>query len=289
MATSHYFRNYAGTASNQSRLYEDIIAESIRMMGHDVFYMPRENWDDTDTLFGENVESKFERAYQIDMYIANVNGWEGQGEFFSKFGLEIRQGVNFIISRRTFDKYIPSTIAIRPREGDLIYVPIMKQIFEIKFVEEELLFFTLGKKEPYIYELRCEVFRYSNEKMDTGVDIIDQIENNNSYTISLNLSGTGNYNIGETVYQGNNLATATTTAEVSDWTPITRNMKVINIKGQFINTANVKGSISNTSSAITSSDTLGDHVFYDIFDNKILQDEANTFVDLTEVNPFGNP
>lgn len=289
MATSHYFRNYAGTASNQSRLYEDIIAESIRMMGHDVFYMPRENWDDTDTLFGENVESKFERAYQIDMYIANVNGWEGQGEFFSKFGLEIRQGVNFIISRRTFDKYIPSTIAIRPREGDLIYVPIMKQIFEIKFVEEELLFFTLGKKEPYIYELRCEVFRYSNEKMDTGVDIIDQIENNNSYTISLNLSGTGNYNIGETVYQGNNLATATTTAEVSDWTPITRNMKVINIKGQFVNTANVKGSISNTSSAITSSDTLGDHVFYDIFDNKILQDEANTFVDMTEVNPFGNP
>lgn len=289
MATSHYFRNYAGTASNQSRLYEDIIAESIRMMGHDVFYMPRENWDDTDTLFGENVESKFERAYQIDMYIANVNGWEGQGEFFSKFGLEIRQGVNFIISRRTFDKYIPSTIAIRPREGDLIYVPIMKQIFEIKFVEEELLFFTLGKKEPYIYELRCEVFRYSNEKMDTGMDIIDQIENNNSYTISLNLSGTGNYNIGETVYQGNNLATATTTAEVSDWTPITRNMKVINIKGQFVNTANVKGSISNTSSAITSSDTLGDHVFYDIFDNKILQDEANTFVDMTEVNPFGNP
>lgn len=289
MATSHYFRNYAGTASNQSRLYEDIIAESIRMMGHDVFYMPRENWDDTDTLFGENVESKFERAYQIDMYIANVNGWEGQGEFFSKFGLEIRQGVNFIISRRTFDKYIPSTIAIRPREGDLIYVPMMKQIFEIKFVEEELLFFTLGKKEPYIYELRCEVFRYSNEKMDTGMDIIDQIENNNSYTISLNLSGTGNYNIGETVYQGNNLATATTTAEVSDWTPITRNMKVINIKGQFVNTANVKGSISNTSSAITSSDTLGDHVFYDIFDNKILQDEANTFVDMTEVNPFGNP
>lgn len=258
-------------------------------MGHDVYYMPRENWDDTDTLFGENVESKFERAYLIDMYIANVNGWEGQGEFFSKFGLEIRQGVNFIIAKRTFDKYIPTSIAIRPREGDLIYVPVMKQTFEIKFVEEELLFFTLGKKYPYIYELRCEVFRYSNEKMDTGVEDIDDIENQSSYTISLTLGGTGNYNIGETVYQGNTLGTATSTAEISDWTPTTRTLKLINIKGQFLNTANVKGATSNVSSAVTSSDTLGDHVFYDLFDNKVLQDEANTFVDLSETNPFGTP
>lgn len=289
MATNHYFRNYSGNATNEQHLYEDVIVESIKIQGHDVYYMPRENWDDTDTLFGENVESKFERAYLIDMYIANVNGWEGQGEFFSKFGLEIRQGVNFIIAKRTFDKYIPTSIAIRPREGDLIYVPVMKQTFEIKFVEEELLFFTLGKKYPYIYELRCEVFRYSNEKMDTGVEDIDEIENQSSYTISLTLGGTGNYNIGETVYQGNTLVAATTTAEVSDWTPTTRTLNLINIKGQFLNTSNVKGAISNTSSAITSSDTLGDHVFYDIFDNKILQDEANTFVDLSETNPFGTP
>jgi hypothetical protein len=165
----------------------------------------------------------------------------------------------------------------------------MKQTFEIKFVEEELLFFTLGKKYPYIYELRCEVFRYSNEKLDTGVEDIDEIENQSSYTISLTLGGTGNYNIGETVYQGNTFNTATSTAEVSDWTPSTRTLNIINIQGQFLSSSNVKGVTSNTSSAITSNDTLGDHVFYDLFDNKLLQDEANTIVDLSETNPFGTP
>lgn len=289
MATSHFFRNYSGTVTNQQNLYEDLIAESIRIQGHDVYYMPRESWDEMDQLFGENVQSRFERAYLVDVYIVNVNGWEGQGEFFSKFGLEIRQGTNMIISRRTFDKYIPTSVAIRPREGDLIYVPVMSQVFEIKFVEEELLFFSLGKKYPYIYEMRCEAFRYSNEDMNTGVQVIDEIENEGTYTIQLTLSGSGNYNIGETVYQGASLTGASTSAEVSDWDPQSRVLSLINIKGQFTQSSNVIGSVSNTSSVLTTADTLGDHVFYDLFDNKLIQNEANTFVDLSEVNVFGKP
>lgn len=149
--TSHYFNNYSANETNEMRLMEDVIVESIQIMGHDVFYLPREAWSEDDNILGENVTNRFKRAYTIEAYLANVEGYEGDGDFFSKFGLEIRDTSNFILSRRSFEKYIPSSIAIRPREGDLIYVPVMQKIFEIKFVEEELMFFSLGKRNPYIY------------------------------------------------------------------------------------------------------------------------------------------
>ena len=99
MATNHYFHNFTGTKINEQRLYEDVIVESIKIHGHDVYYLPREQWDDTDPIFGENIQSRFERAYQMEMYIANVDGWEGQSDLFSKFGLEIRDNSNFIVAK----------------------------------------------------------------------------------------------------------------------------------------------------------------------------------------------
>ena len=129
MAVSHYFNNYSGVATNEQRLMEDVITESIKIMGHDVYYIPREGFNATDILFGENPQSKFERAYHMEMYLANVEGYEGDGDFFSKFGLEIRDTSNFVVSRLTFEKYVPSSLAIRPREGDLIFIPVMNKIF----------------------------------------------------------------------------------------------------------------------------------------------------------------
>lgn len=289
MATSHYFRNFGLNKVNEQRLYEDLLTESIRIMGHDIYYLPREAWTDTDEIFGENLSSRFDRAYQMEMYIANTSGFEGENELFTKFGLEIREGSNFIVSKRTFDKYVPTNIAYRPREGDLLYVPVMNRIFEIKFVEEELLFFGKGLRTPYIYELRCELFRYNNEKINTGVEIIDDIDASISYTIELQVTGTGHYNIGEIVYQGANLSAATVTAKVSNWDPNSRKIYLVDINGTVANGANIIGSSSNTRGSVYSTDTLGDHVFYDFFNNKQIQTEANNIIDFSEKNVFGTP
>ena len=288
MGTSHYFNNFSSTKINEQRLYEDILIESIRIMGHDIYYVAREDFADNDNIFGENVSSRFERAYQMEMYIANAEGWEGDSDFFSKFGLEIREGSNFIVAKKTFEKYVPSMVTRRPKEGDLLFVPVMNKIFEIKFVEEELLFFSHGQRLPYIYELRCEVFRTANEKINTGVERIDEIDDKTSYTIQLTLGGSGNYNIGEAVYQGSNLAYSTASAKVTDWIPTSRIISLIDIKGTF-GTGNLIGFSTNTSSAVVNTDLISDHVYYDLFDNKDIQSEANTIVDLSEINIFGTP
>ena len=258
-------------------------------MGHDIYYMPRENWDDTDTIFGENIHSKFERAYQMEMYIANVEGFEGDSEFFSKFGLEIRDTSNFVITRRTFQKYMPSNITLRPREGDLLYAPTFQKIFEIKFVEEELLFFPIGKRLPYLYELRAEAFRYANEQINTGVEKIDEIEDQSVYTVELTVTGTGNYNKEEIVYQGASLQNATARAKVIDWIPTNNKIILVNVKGTFGSSANLVGASSGTIRTVSSTDVLKDNTYYDLFDNKEIGVESNNFIDLSESNPFGTP
>lgn len=290
MAVSHYFNNYSGVATNEQRLMEDVITESIKIMGHDVWYIPREGFNATDILFGENPQSKFERAYHMEMYLANVEGYEGDGDFFSKFGLEIRDTSNFVVSRLTFEKYVPSSLAIRPREGDLIFIPVMQKLFEIKFVEEELMFFSLGKRTPYIYELRCELFRYSQESINTGVEEVDHVEHTLGYAIQFDLNnGSGNYNIEERVYQGANLAYATASADVRDWDPLTNKMQVINIIGQFTANANLIGATSNTRYNLLAFDDMGDYIDYDTYDNRNIQNEADEFIDFSEINPFGRP
>jgi hypothetical protein len=290
VATNHYFRNYSGVATNEQRLMEDIVTESIAVMGHDVWYIPREGFNETDILFGENPQSKFERAYHLEMYLANVEGYEGDGDFFSKFGLEIRDTSNFVVSRLTFEKYVPSSLAVRPKEGDLVFVPVMQKLFEIKFVEEELMFFSIGKRTPYIYELRCELFRYSQESLNTGVEEVDHVEHTLGYTIDMDLNnGSGNYNIEERVYQGANLAYSTASADVKDWDPIIKKMQVINIIGQFQANSNVVGSVSGTRYNILTFDDLGDNTDYDTYDNRNIQTEADEFIDFSEINPFGKP
>lgn len=290
MAVSQYFNNFSGRMTGEQRLMEDNIVESIKIMGHDCWYVPREGFNEVDSLFGENPQSKFERAYHMEMYLANVEGYEGDGDFFSKFGVEIRDTSNFICSRRSFERYVPSSIATRPREGDLVYVPGLQKLFEIKFIEEELLFFSLGNRNPYIYEMRCEMFRYSQESLNTGVDEIDHIEHTLSYAIQIDVTtGSGNFYQQERVYQGTDLASATASADVRDWDPVLKQLQVINIIGEFLPNVSIKGATSNTSYTIGISDTLGDYLDYDTYDNKIIQTEADVIMTFNENNPFGDP
>ena len=175
-----YFNNFA--FSGEQRLIEDLIIESIKIYGMEVKYMPRTLIAE-DNLFGEDVLSQFNEAYNIEMYIKNVNGFDGDGDFLSKFGLEIRDEMTLTVSQRRFNDEIivledspfgQEDSEVRPLEGDLIYFPLNGKIFEVKHVEHEAIFYQMGSLQTY--DLRCELFEYSHEQFDTGISEIDGIE-----------------------------------------------------------------------------------------------------------------
>lgn len=287
MPTNPYYNNFPSIKSNQQRLFERLLAESIRNYGMDLFYMPRENFDESDFIFGENVKSRFERAYQMEMYLLNTRGWTGDGDYFSKFGLEIRENLSLVLMKTTFEKYVPTTIAIRPREGDIIYIPVVNKIVEIKFVEEEVTHFSFGHKFPYMYQLECETFRFGNEDLDTGMEDIDQLKETSLYTIALNIRTNRDFHNGERIFQGPNLTFSTAAATVSNWIPGNNTLEIIEIKGIFANTSNIFGVTSGANAVITTSiDDYGVQPFYDWSDNKTLDNVSDSFI-TTDSNPLG--
>jgi len=292
MATNPYFSHYPSRTrlDNEFLTMEDLIIESIQMMGCNCYYIPRESFEDADMILGEFSRSKFEKYYMIEAYVNEVNKFGGDSDFFSKFGLEIRDTNNFVLARKTFSKIIPTTVRTRPREGDLLYVPPFHRLFEVKFVEEETEMFSLGKTNPFTYALRCELFRYSNENINTGQSEIDQVAMDNQYTLKLNLNnGTGNFYYNETVYQSSNgnINGAAATGTVKDWDSTTSELTIFNIIGNFTATMNVIGDISNTRYNLSSYNDKEDNQDYDARDNYELYTGANTIIDITERNPFG--
>ena len=180
--TNLYFNNFAFT--QEQNLIENLIIESIRIYGIEVFYLPRTLVAE-DNLFGEDVLSKFEEAYPVEMYIKSVDGFQGDGDFLSKFGLEIRDEMVLTVSRRRFGEEIEigATTPVnedegvaRPAEGDLLYFPLNGKIFEVKFVEHEAIFYQMGSLQTY--DLTLELFEYSHEELNTGITDIDAIEDN---------------------------------------------------------------------------------------------------------------
>jgi hypothetical protein len=169
MATSFYFNNFG--ASQEQLLIENLVVESIKIYGHDIYYLPRTRVA-TDNIIGEDSFSRFDSQYFVEMYIKNVEGFAGQGDFLSKFNLEIRDQVTFTIARRTFSEEVGAlTSFVRPREGDLIYMPLNNKLFEIRFVEHESIFYQLGALQTF--DLTCELFEYSGEQFNTGISAID--------------------------------------------------------------------------------------------------------------------
>jgi hypothetical protein len=295
MPVNGYFNNFPSQnrMNNEHMLMEDVIVESIQIMGHNIYYIPRESIDNMDMIFGETTKVKLEHAYLIEAYLNNVTGFEGDNDFFSKFGLEIRDTSSFVLSRRAFNKIIPSSLRARPQEGDLLYVPVLHKMFEIKFIEQELMFHSLGKKLPFVYEMRCEAFRYSQEEIDTGITEIDQVEEENAYTIKLRLStsGTGNYHDNEVVYQSpnGNWNGATASGEVKEWFKSNGTIFVYNIEGNFQNNAPLYGNTSGAVYNTQTTDKMTDYVDRDLFDNQDFNEGATLILDLSEINPFGVP
>jgi len=292
MATSVYFNNY--NSHGEQNLIEDLIVESIKIMGFDAFYLPIENPEDRDILYGEDPVKKFRSSFPLEMYLSDASGYEGQQDFFSKFGLEIRDVVKVILSRRSFQIRVPQNTFTRPREGDLVYVPFLNgtgELYEITFVEQAKDFHQLGRKAPYFYELSLEKFKYSQEIINTGTYDIDKVSNDSSYTLHLNTgSGTGTYTIQEIVYQSldSTYANANTVAYVQSWIPSSNTLSVTNIAGEFIDGLRLIGKTSNAQYTLTSFDPLDTPAHLEVYDNYYIANTANSIIDFSETNPFGS-
>jgi hypothetical protein len=181
MPTNVFFNNFQ--ASQEQLLIEDLVIESIKIYGHDVFYCPR-TLVNKDEIYGEDSISKYNTQYMVEMYIKNVMGFQGEGDFMSKFNLQIRDQMTLTIARRTFFDEIGNVESIdRPQEGDLIYFPLNKKIFIVKFVEHEAIFYQLGALQTY--DLQCELWEYSNEVLNTGIEDIDKLQKDYSFEMGV--------------------------------------------------------------------------------------------------------
>ncbi len=292
MATSVYFNNYNSVA--EQRVLEDLIVESIKIMGFDGYYLPNDNDIARDLLFGEDPVKKFQSAFPLELYLSNSLDYDGEKEFFSKFGLEIKNNVNVIVSKRSFSQRVPQNVFQRPREGDLIYVPFLNgtgELYEIKFADQDKDFNTLGRKVPYFYELQLEKFKFSHELINTGVQEIDDSATFSSYTIQLNVAaGAGTYQNKEIVYQAldSTEANATVVAVVQEWNKKANTLNVTNIAGEFVPNRNIIGASSNASYLLANFDPLKDNNRDESSDNYIIENQANSIIDFSETNPFGS-
>jgi len=281
MPTNVFFNHAVNT---EQHLYEDLVVESLRMYGHETFYLPREIVEE-DSILGEDVQSSFGDAYSVEMYLENTEGFEGEGDLMSKFGVQVRDQATFVISLRTWERFISldSNLAtsLRPNEGDLIYFPLSGSMFEIKFVEHENPFYQVGKL--FTFKLQCELFEYSGEDFDTGT-AADFIENEQAYTIEMYMAsgGSGNYTNGEVVnYSG------TAAGEVVGWVAATR---ILTIKD---NTRTLQAGdtlVGASSTASFNIETIVDILTFandGNAQNLDFETKGDTYLDFSETNPFG--
>jgi hypothetical protein len=285
MATNNYFGNKL-TSFPQQELLNSLTREVIKMNGIDVLYLPR-SIINKDTLLGEDASSKFENAYEVEMYINTVEGFGGGNDALTKFGLDVQDELILIVNKERF--YIECGIPT-PREGDIIYLPLSKGMFEVKFVEDEKPFYSLGKNT--VYELTCETFVYSEEKFEIAEEssgkIFDKVERDHAITITLTTeSSSDKYTLDEEVYQGSTLATATAKGIVASFTSTT--IKVFNVVGTFsAGTETVPipiiGNTSLTSRNLTKVDDQDLDTAY--ADNKEYEIEGDSILDFSETDPW---
>lgn len=301
MATNVYFSQ---KVRSEQHLYEDIVIESLKMYGQDVYYLPRKVVSE-DSILNEDIESVFEDAYIIEMYIANVDGFEGDGNLLSKFGVEIRDQANFIVAKKRWNQYIGldnnSVSSIRPNEGDLIYLPLSKSLFEIRFVEHESPFYQLSNLPTYT--LQCELFEYSGESIKTGIDDVDNINQNISQQIALvinNSNGT-EFNIGESIQQEIGSTGEYVTGRIVSYETVDASTKKLFVTGwattngayHAFTTTTVDGNESGAQWTVTDvyniDDPIANRALVNDAEsrNQEFELEAEGIIDFSESNPFG--
>jgi hypothetical protein len=290
---------FSDQVRSEQNLYENIIIESLKIYGQDVYYLPRTLVNEN-RIFGDDVPSQFNSSYKIEMYIENIEGFDGEGDLFSRFGVEIRDEATFVVARKrwatTVGKYQNEITNDRPNEGDLIYLPLTKKLFQINHVEHEQPFYQLGNLP--LYKMRCQLFEYNDENLNTGVDNIDAIEQANAYEYILNLNTTSVANrIGDTATQILDSASGLQmVGEVSRWSDSDRNLHLIHIGAndgkyhEFVTsrpiriTGDYRADSDFTILSISENNQISNNEQNDDFST--LSDD---FLDFTEANPFGDP
>jgi len=305
MARNVYFSQ---AVKSEQNLYEDLVIESLKIFGQDVYYLPRTIVSRDDVL-GEAANSKFDDAYIIEAYIEDVDGFAGSGDLYSKFGLEIRDEATFVISKRQWNKLIGvwnnDVDYPVPAEGDILFLPMTNKFFEIMFVEHEQPFYQLSNLP--VYKLQCALYEYNEEDFETGVEAIDITQQRLSYqqTLDYTTSSNSHYSVGEIVSQivSDGITVSGEVQTVTKTSDTAGTITVSNIGVSGTTTATdfvVSSSIALTGN--TSSVSAHINKIYDIGDNSenvfpsdggaenvAFEVSADGFLDFTESNPFGDP
>ena len=314
MATSVYF---SGAVKSEQDLYEDLVTESIKVFGQDVIYIPRTRISE-DALLNEEF-SEFTAAYPIEMYLESAEGFEGDGNLLGKFGLEIRDQADFVVTKRRWDSVVGVNVNDanlgytekgKPAEGDLIYMTLTQRLFEIRYVEPKNPFYQLGNLPTYT--MTAELFEYNDQHFDTGYDEIDAIEWNNATSYSYILTtSTNSYKLGEEVKQWTGTNDTASPAQpinvvgyVAGWDGDNNRITIIsphqstNGDGTFMQfsvqaAANRKlvGTESGTSLNILTDETttITQYNTDPFADNDEFEVAGDDVIDFTESNPFGDP
>lgn len=291
MTTNYYFNQHE---RSDQVLYEDIIIESIKMYGQDVYYLPRDLVEE-DKVWAHDAGSKFNSSYRVEMYIENVEGFDGEGDLFTKFGVEIRDQATFIVSRRRWSQTVKSydneITGERPREGDVLYIPFSKKLFQIMHVEHEQPFYQLMNLPTY--KLRCELFEFSNEIFETENADIDQIARDIAYNVVLTISGTEgkDFTVGEE-FRMALTDTLDVIGTLSKWDAANTQITLINVRSteegyhnftinrdiQYVPTSEYFN-VTGVADALAQQPTAQNDFFQSLTD----------FLDFSESNPFGDP
>ena len=304
---------FSQAVKSEQNLYEDLIIESLGIYGQDVYYIPR-TLVNRDNVLNEDPASSFDDAYLLEMYIENTEGFEGAGDLYSKFGLEIRDDATFIVSRRRWETRVgvfdDNTVDPRPQEGDLIFLPMTNSFFEISYVEDDSPFYQLSNLP--VYRMQCSLFEYNDEDFDTGITAVDDATAKVTYQLPMDITITGgnHFEVGETIEQVLVAADGDTPAvkvfgEVQQRTKtsdILSKIFVSNIGASGTTTAKdftVGGTITGLTSGYTGTiatiysdltDTTGQAWATDEAAQNIdFELDADGFIDFSESNPFGDP
>jgi hypothetical protein len=306
MATSVYF---SGKVKSEQNFYEDLVIESLQLFGQDVVYIPREQIAHDDIL--NESFARYKDGYPLEMWIENVDGFEGDGSLLSKFGLEIRDQATFVVAKKRWrqavgkhlNEAVGNDTSFYPAEGDLLYLSMTDRLFEIRYVDRKDPFFQM--QDFPVYKMQCELFEYNDEEFDTGIDAIDSIESINATSYSYALgTGSGEYSIGETVTQwtGTNDSNGdpiNIEGEVATWDNIGMGgqLTIVSHKtsdGKFrifyVDPTNeIVGTESGATYPVEVADNKTNYNREVYSDNDIFQTEADDIIDFSEVNPFGDP
>ena len=302
---------FSPKVTTEQYMFEDIIIESIKMFGQDVYYLPRKITE-RDFILGEDAESQFNSANLIEMFIENTEGFEGEGNIFQKFGMEIRDEVTFIVARRSWAKTVQmhnsDVTGDRPTEGDLIYLPLSKSFFEISFVEHEQPFYQLSNLP--VYKLQARLFEFNDEEFNTNIAELDGIEKEYGYQerIQIGTVTSGPFQLGERIKHISVAASAAGASPVV--AEVNISAELLSKDGNFIIVNQIETSdgkyhqfaVGNSLVGITSGATAPITAVFDVAnsstDSTFLTDlsarnfnfetEGDGIIDFSESNPFGD-